>query len=40
MGYAAACRRHHGDEVTVRERAVAVANPLKDFLKDVELVEA
>ena len=24
----------------LRERAVAVANPLKDFLEDVELVEA
>jgi len=24
----------------IRERAVAVANPLKDFLEDVELVEA
>jgi len=24
----------------IRERAVAVANPLKDFLEEVELIEA
>jgi len=24
----------------IRERAVAVANPLRDFLQDVELIEA
>ena len=27
-------------KMAIRERAVAVANPLKDFLEDVELIEA
>ena len=43
----AVSRHLQGDEPTddslpeaIRERAVAVANPLKDFLEDVELIEA
>ena len=31
---------HDSTSAAIRERAVAVANPLRDFLEDVELIEA